>query len=41
MDTYYEEVMLQGLVISLSTESVNKKIKLIEKFVPKIDMTFR
>ena len=36
-DTYYEEVMLQGLVISLSTEPVNKKIKLIEKFVPKID----
>ena len=36
-NTYYEEVMLQGLVISLSTEPVNKKIKLIEKFVPKID----
>ena len=36
-NTYYEEVMLQGFIISLSTEPVNKKIKLIEKFVPKID----
>ena len=29
--------MLQGLVIALSTETVDKKIKLIESFVPKID----
>lgn len=36
-DKYYEEVMLQGLIISLSTVSVDKKLSLIEKFVPKID----
>ena len=36
-DKYYEEVMLQGLIIALSTESVDKKIILIEEFVPKID----
>ena len=36
-DKYYEEIMLQGLVIALSTESVDKKLELIEAFVPKID----
>lgn len=36
-DKYYEEILLQGLVISLSTESVDKKLKMIEKYVPKID----
>lgn len=36
-DTYYEEVMLQGLVIAISTEPVDKKINLIENFIPKID----
>lgn len=34
---YYEEVMLQGLIISLSTKSVEERIKLVENFVPKID----
>ncbi len=36
-DKYYEELMLQGLVIALSTDPVDKKIKTIQKFVPKID----
>lgn len=36
-DKYYEEVMLQGLIIALSTESVDKKLFLIKKFIPKID----
>lgn len=35
-DNYYEEIVLQGLIIALSTESVNKKLKMIEKYVPKI-----
>ena len=36
-DKYYEEVMLQGLIIALSTESVDKKLLLIKDFIPKID----
>lgn len=36
-NNYYEEVLLEGLIISLSKEPINKKIKLIEKFIPKID----
>lgn len=34
---YYEEIMLQGLLITLSTETIKNKIELIKKFVPKID----
>lgn len=36
-DKYYEEVMLQGLIIALSTENVDKKLEMIENFVKKID----
>lgn len=34
---YYEEVMLQGLVIGLSKMEIEEKIRYIEEFVPKID----
>ena len=36
-DKYYEEIMLQGQIIALSTISVDKKVSLIEKYVKKID----
>ena len=34
---YYEEIVLQGFLIALMKEPVDKKIKLIRKFVSKID----
>ncbi len=36
-DKYFEEALLQGLVIAYSTLSFSEKIPLIKKFVPKID----
>ncbi len=36
-DKYHEEVMVQGLIIALSTENVDKKLEMIENFVKKID----
>lgn len=34
---YYEEIMLQGLIIALSKEPLDKRINLIKQFVTKID----
>lgn len=36
-DEYYEEVMLQGMVIGYIKIDVKERLKLIEKFIPKID----
>ncbi|MEY8002005.1 DNA alkylation repair protein [Clostridium sp. Mt-5] len=34
---YYEEIMIQGMVIGYIKVDVEERLKLIEKFVPKID----
>lgn len=34
---YYEEIMLQGMVIGLAKMDINERIKYINQFVPKID----
>ena len=34
---YYEEVMLQGMVIGLAKMPIQEKLQQIKKFVPKID----
>lgn len=36
-DEYYEEVMLQGMVIGLSKMELEERLEYITKFVPKID----
>lgn len=36
-DEYYEEVMLQGMVIGLAKMPIQEKLQQIKKFVPKID----
>ena len=36
-NTYFEEVILQGFIIAYSKIDFEKKLLLIEKFVPKID----
>lgn len=37
-DEYYEEIMLQGMLIGLAKkEDINTILKLVEKYVPKID----
>ena len=36
-DNYYEEIMLQGMLIGGATEEFNIIIKYIENFIPKID----
>lgn len=36
-DEYYEEVMLQGMVIGLAKMPIEEKLQQIKKFVPKID----
>ena len=38
-DEYYEEVMLQGMIIGLASKNknINEIIKYIDNFVPKID----
>lgn len=36
-DNYYEEIMLQGMVIGGAKEKINTILKYIEEFVPKID----
>lgn len=36
-DKYYEEIMLQGMVIGYAKVELNERLKLIEKFIPKID----
>ena len=36
-DEYYEEIVLQGLVIGYSKISIERKLEVIKKFVPKID----
>ncbi len=33
---YYEEIMLQGMVIGLAKMDIDERIKYIEEFVPKI-----
>ena len=33
---YYEEILLEGLIISYSKLELNEKLKYVEKFVPKI-----
>ena len=34
---YYEEVMLQGMVIGLAKMDIDESLKYIKQFVPKID----
>ena len=34
---YYEEVMIEGLIIATSKMSLNDKFLYLEKFIPKID----
>ena len=34
---YYEEIMLQGMVIGLAKMSIEEALQYVEKFVPKID----
>ena len=34
---YYEEIMLQGIVIGIAKMDVEERLKYIEKFIPKID----
>lgn len=34
---YYEEIMIEGLLISLSKMNVNEKITYLDKFIPKIN----
>lgn len=36
-DDYYEEVMLQGMVIGLSKMDLKERLEYVKKFVPKID----
>lgn len=36
-NTYYEEIMIKGMIIGLSKENLGKIQKYIKKFVPKID----
>lgn len=36
-DEYYEELLLQGLVIGYSKTTLEEKLKYLEKFVPKIN----
>lgn len=36
-ENYYEEVMLQGMVIGLAKMELDERLKYIESFVPKID----
>ncbi|MBO5478450.1 MAG: DNA alkylation repair protein [Clostridia bacterium] len=36
-DDYYEEVMLQGMVIGLAKMELKERLEYVEKFVPKID----
>lgn len=36
-DEYYEEVMLQGMVIGIAKMPIEEKLRQIKKFVPKID----
>ena len=36
-DEYYEEVMLQGMVIGLAKMELEERLEYITKFVPKID----
>ncbi len=36
-DDYYEEVLLQGMVIGISKMCIEEKLIYIEKFIPKID----
>lgn len=36
-DKYYEEIMLQGMVIGLAKMNIEERLKYIKEFVPKID----
>lgn len=36
-DTYYEEIMLQGMIIGLAKMELEKRLEYLEKFIPKID----
>ncbi len=36
-DEYYEEIMLQGMCIGYAKISLEKRIELLKKFIPKID----
>lgn len=36
-DEYYEEIMLQGMIIGIANMSLEERLKYLEKFIPKID----
>lgn len=36
-DEYYEEVLLQGMIIGIAKMDIQRRLKFIENFVPKID----